>query len=340
VSAPGASESQKRGSGEVRLIARRELRERLRAKSFAISTGALIVIILAMGIVSRVVGGDEPEATVVGVAGEAPEGFDQALGQVAEAIDRDVEVVRVDVDVADEAGIRKVLEDGDADVVIEPSERSVVHDGDVDDELQAVVQQAWAATETRQALVDDEGIDADRVDELLSPEPLAATALEEDWSSAVGPAAVRGLATAAVAGGLVGSSRDRAGGGEVGAARGRSLRAGAAGSERVDAAGTGGAGGLAAARGVGGATGVATSVAARQLEAANAYNTDKRPARASVVSAAATCSSVRRESRSSSSSGLSSATNPNADNTDSASGRSCTAWPVRNCNSARRRCSS
>jgi ABC-2 type transport system permease protein len=187
-----------RGSGEVRLIAGRELRERLRAKSFAISTGVLVVAILAIGIVSRVVGGDETEATVVGVAGEAPEGFDQALGQVAEAIDRDVDVVRVDVDATDEAGVREVLDDGDADVVIEPSERSVVHDGDVDEELQAIVQQAWASTETRQALVDDEGIDADRVDELLSPEPLAATELEEDSSDEEvdGVAALAGTAAA------------------------------------------------------------------------------------------------------------------------------------------------
>jgi ABC-2 type transport system permease protein len=199
VSAPASQkQKQERGSGEVRLIAGRELRERLRAKSFAISTGVLIVAILAIGIAARVIGSDEAEATVVGVAGEAPEGFDQALGQVAEAIDRDVEVVRVDVDPADEAGIRKVLEDGDADVVIDPSERSVVHDGDVDDELQAIVQQAWSSTETRQALVDDEGIDADRVDELLSPEPLAATALEEDSSDdeVDGVAALAGTAAA------------------------------------------------------------------------------------------------------------------------------------------------
>jgi ABC-2 type transport system permease protein len=175
VSAPEApGQDDAAGStGAVRLIAGRELRERLRAKSFLISTAVLVVAILVIGILVRVVGGDDTDTTVVGVDGQAAAGFAETLEEVAGAVERDVTVVEVD------AGARRALDDGDADVVVVPEERRVVYDGDVDTELQAIVQQAWSSAEIQQALL-DAGIETDQAGDLLSPDPLTATTLDED----------------------------------------------------------------------------------------------------------------------------------------------------------------
>jgi ABC-2 type transport system permease protein len=160
-------------AGVVRLIAGRELRERLRAKSFLISTAVLVVAIVAIGIVARVAGADDTETTVVGVGGTAPAGLDEALEQAAGPVGRELRVVEV------EAEPRRALDDGDLDVVVVPDERRVVYDGDVDTELQAIVQQAWSSAEIQQALL-SAGIDADQVGDLLSPEPLTATTLDDE----------------------------------------------------------------------------------------------------------------------------------------------------------------
>jgi ABC-2 type transport system permease protein len=171
--APGQDDSAG-STGAVRLIAGRELRERLRAKSFLISTAVLVVAILVIGIIARVAGGDDTDTTVVGVDGQAPSPeFAETLEQVAGTVDRDVTVVEVD------AGARRALDDGDADVVIVPDERRVVYDGDVDTELQAIVQQAWSTAEIQQALL-EAGIETDQVGDLLSPQPLTATTLDDD----------------------------------------------------------------------------------------------------------------------------------------------------------------
>jgi ABC-2 type transport system permease protein len=155
------------------LIAGRELRERLRAKSFLISTAVLVMAILVIGILVRGAGGDDNDTTVVGVDGQVAAGFAETLEEVAGAVDRDVTVVEVD------SGARRALEDGDADVVVVPEERRVVYDGDVDTELQAIVQQAWSSAEIQQALV-DAGIETDHAGDLLSPDPLTATTLDDD----------------------------------------------------------------------------------------------------------------------------------------------------------------
>ena len=55
----------------VRLVAGREIAERLRAKSFYIGTGLLLVVILAVGVISRVAGDDGPDVIKVGFVGAA-----------------------------------------------------------------------------------------------------------------------------------------------------------------------------------------------------------------------------------------------------------------------------
>ena len=57
-----------KGRNAVGLVVRREIRERLREKAFAVSTGINIVIIVAVVIVAAILSGDE-ERYVVGYTG-------------------------------------------------------------------------------------------------------------------------------------------------------------------------------------------------------------------------------------------------------------------------------
>lgn len=175
----------------IGLIARREIRERVRATSYLVFTGLLVVVILAMGVIGRVAAGDDgPEQDVVGVTAGAADGFAEAARALAGSIDRDVTVETVDP-----ADARRLLEDGDLDAVLVVDERQVRYDGEVDEQLQAIVQQAWAGVEMRQALL-DEGIDEQAVDELVSPASLTADTLDGDDDEVSGVAMLAGSVTA------------------------------------------------------------------------------------------------------------------------------------------------
>jgi ABC-2 type transport system permease protein len=169
------------------LIARRELRERVWTKSYWIVTGVLVVLILGIGVIARLAADDGPEPVTLGVTEPAPAGFAEAVSATAAALDREVTVTPVDA-----GEVRAALEDGDVDAAVVTAERRVVHDEEVDAELQAIVQQAWASSEVREALV-EAGVDAGRADELASPEPLEATTLEGDGA---GVAVLTGTVTA------------------------------------------------------------------------------------------------------------------------------------------------
>jgi ABC-2 type transport system permease protein len=171
VTAPPPDRSQ---ASLIGLIAAREIRERLRTRSYPIVTALLAVLIIAIGVGVRLVGDDEPDEAVVGVADPVPAGFADALQRAAVPLDHDVSVTAIDADDA-----RRALDDGEVDVAVLTAEGRVVHEGEVDAELQAVVQQAWSEAEIRRAMADAGVADA-RVDELAAAEPLAATSLGED----------------------------------------------------------------------------------------------------------------------------------------------------------------
>lgn len=165
---------------DVGLIAAREIGVRLRAKSFLILTGLLVVLILAIGVLGRLAsGGGGDDVVVLGVAGEVPAGFAATAEATAERFGGEIDVTDVEVTAADDAAgaARRALEGGDADAVVLGDERRVVYDGDVDEEVQAVVQQAWSSAEIHQALVDS-GLSPDEADEVASPTPLAAAPLD------------------------------------------------------------------------------------------------------------------------------------------------------------------
>jgi ABC-2 type transport system permease protein len=159
----------------IRLVAGRELGERLRAKSFYILTGLLVLLIVAMGVGSRFIDDDGPSTIAVGVTGPQSEQLTSAIEATAAGIDRTAEVQTF----ADGASAGESLSDGDVDVVVDQDELSVVFADDVDDQVLAIVQQAWAGVEIEQNLR-DAGLDDEQVGSALTPRSLEARSLAGD----------------------------------------------------------------------------------------------------------------------------------------------------------------
>lgn len=175
---------------EIRMIAAREIGVRVRAKSFPILTGLLVVLILAIGVIVRIVDTDDTESITVGTVGPVPATFAERTEATAEAFDVDLTVTEVPSDEA-----RRALEDGDVDAVVLGDDRRVLYDGDVVDELQAVIQQAWSSAEVREALV-DAGLSEVEADEAAWPAPLTAGTLDPDDGETEGLALLTGALAA------------------------------------------------------------------------------------------------------------------------------------------------
>jgi len=166
----------------IRLVAGREINQRLRAKSFYISTGLLVLVILAVGVISRLAGGDDAPAQIdVAVVADASVGTvesDDVVAAVqasAAVVDRGATVEFFD----DLATAEAALRDGDFDVVLHPAEQQAIFHDDVDDEVLAVAQQAWAQVEVR-ARLGDAGLEPQQITEALAVAPLAPQVLDGD----------------------------------------------------------------------------------------------------------------------------------------------------------------
>ena len=138
----------------VRLVARREVVERAREKSFLVSTGLTLLIVLGVVVVPPLLGlGDAPTYRVA-FAAEAQDSAGAARA-AAEQLDVDLEVVEVD-----EGAARSRVADGELDAHVE-AERIVV-DAELDPELEQVLQAGSRQARATRAL-DDAGLDADAV---------------------------------------------------------------------------------------------------------------------------------------------------------------------------------
>lgn len=162
----------------IRLVAGREISQRLRAKSFYVGTGLLVLVILAVGVIWRLAGGDDAPAAievavVAGVAAAEPDDTTAAIEQAAATFDRDATVQFF----GDAEAARAALDDGDFDVMVIGDERRVLFGGDVDQEILAVVQQAWALVEVRDALT-SAGLDPAEITDALTVTPLEVVTLD------------------------------------------------------------------------------------------------------------------------------------------------------------------
>lgn len=162
-------------TGVVRLIARREVVERLRARSFAVGTGLLVVIILAIGIITRLNSGGDDDAIDIAVAGDVPAGLEETTGQTATFFERTAEITTFD----DEDAARVAVKDGDADVAIVGDAGEVVFHEDIDQEIFAIIQQSWANAQVQEALA-GAGLDEQQVTRALTTTPLEPVTIDGD----------------------------------------------------------------------------------------------------------------------------------------------------------------
>lgn len=160
---------------DVKLVAEREIRQRLRGKSFYVSTGLVVLVVLLVGVINRATGGDGQATATVGVTGEPATGLDDALATGGMLVG--VEIDNVAYHTSEAA--RAALADGDVDAVIDTDRAVVLYADEEDSTLHAALQQAWATTSIRGALA-DAGLSPAAVDAALAPEILSRETLEVD----------------------------------------------------------------------------------------------------------------------------------------------------------------
>lgn len=157
----------------IRIVAGREIGERLRAKSFYVLTGVLVVIILAIGVIGRFADSTPGEIEVGTIGTDAA--LRATIEQTAELADRDATVTDYpDRDAADAA-----LRDGEVQMVVDPATGELVTGDDAGAEEVGLLQQAWAAADVGTALV-EAGLTEQQATAALATQPLQVVSVEGD----------------------------------------------------------------------------------------------------------------------------------------------------------------
>lgn len=156
--------------GAIGLVGRREFTERGRERSFYVSTGISVLVLLAVILVPKVFDLGGSDASRVGLLGPGSAVLEPYLAAV-EVDGKPLEVVPVAGRVAAEQALR----DGELDAVVIGGRRIISKDG-VSGELEAAIQGVSAEVRARAAL-EAEGLEPARADAILRPPPLAADAL-------------------------------------------------------------------------------------------------------------------------------------------------------------------
>jgi len=156
----------------VRLVAAREIGERIRSKAFKISAGVSLAFILTVAILPGVIGDGGPTTYDVGVFGARSDALEARLSEVAAFADD----VAVDVHrLASEDEGRRLVASGDLDAAV--GDGRVVVDRVLSDHLGLIVREANRQV-TGEAALAGAGVEGAAAARLLAPEPLAVQALE------------------------------------------------------------------------------------------------------------------------------------------------------------------
>jgi len=157
----------------VALVARREVVERARTKSFRIATAVYVLAAAAAVIVPSLVGDDGPATFELGVVGTAPPVLDQALTATAEGADARVRT-RAFANLAEaEAAVRA----GEVDAALVDGARLVVREEGDDERLVLQVNQALTGARLQDRLA-RAGVPASEASELLARRSLPVDELE------------------------------------------------------------------------------------------------------------------------------------------------------------------
>jgi ABC-2 type transport system permease protein len=156
----------------IRIVAGREIGERLRSKAFRVSAGISLAFILAVAILPGVLGDDGPTTYDVGVFGVGSEALAERLPTVA-AFDGDVAVDVRRLAAEDEG--RRLVKSGELDAAV--GDGQVVVEKDLGDRLGFILQEANRQVAGEAALA-GAGVRGEAVAQILAPAPLAVQALD------------------------------------------------------------------------------------------------------------------------------------------------------------------
>jgi len=156
------------------LVARREASERLRQRSFQISTGVTLLIVAAVAVLGGVLGGGGPDRYQVGAHGAEAAAIAAAAQAAAPAFDARLEVRRY----RDEASARAAVRDEEVDAVVLASGTVLMLD-EPPTELERALQAGGRQVRAGRALR-SEGLSAPEARRALDPPPLPVRALDSE----------------------------------------------------------------------------------------------------------------------------------------------------------------
>jgi ABC-2 type transport system permease protein len=154
----------------VTLVARREVTERAREKSFAISTGVSIAIIVLVAVLPKALGLGGTDEFTVGVVDRGALPVAQAAARGAHEFDAKIKVHRLAP-----ADVPRALSDGDVDVVL--TGRGIRSQEKPDDKLVNALQVANRQVRAAEALQASD-LSPDQQRAALAPPPLGVTTVE------------------------------------------------------------------------------------------------------------------------------------------------------------------
>lgn len=167
------------GRSTLRLIAVREIKQRLKSRAFFVFTAILCALIIGGGILKATLSGDDkPPSYTVAVVGSpsgqpVSDGLSAATGALADSFGVNV-VLRT---VTDRSTAERLLRSGDLDAAVDVASGELLSDRELPSALQQTVDIAWRSVEARRA-AEAAGVTGPALDQLLTPAGLRAVQLQ------------------------------------------------------------------------------------------------------------------------------------------------------------------
>lgn len=155
----------------VRLVAMREITERLRSKTFLIGSAISLLVVLAAAVLPSLIASDGPKKYQVAAVGSSA-GLPARMTAAAQRLGYDVEIETREA--ADGAAAERLVADGDADLAVVNG--AAVVNKELNDRLANMLQVAHAEVESETALR-GVGVQPDAARKALNPAPLVVRAL-------------------------------------------------------------------------------------------------------------------------------------------------------------------
>ena len=159
-----------RGRPAIALVARREITQRIREKSFLISMAVTVVLVVGVAVIPPLFGFGGKQTFTVAVVDGTSLAVAQAADRSAKAFDADIKVRRLSAEDPDAA-----LKDGKVDVVL--SQRGLQAQEEPDSTLLGLLDTAQREVAQGRALR-DAGLSAAEVQQALNPPALKVTTVE------------------------------------------------------------------------------------------------------------------------------------------------------------------